>query len=253
MFTDVGPNVFRVLYRSVSPWEMADILNTHEIRGRGGRFADDRRAGPDCHVWFAESIPPIIHSGEEYLRYMQGLTIWAPIHSALDQLFEIYNEAYDKLEADRKADVWPPDRETNRIYHGVRELHRKLGDAYRKAIYGLAKQANASAAKLPVTSYVIHLYDMPGGTMYSDRDSMQRDALEVCFPLSAASKLYSHIAGVDLIKRVPGGGYETVGHVTSEELPQLKVRLPSLRKSTADAALNTYARMLPKLENWIDV
>jgi hypothetical protein len=253
VFTDVGPNVFRVLYRSVSPWEMADILATRQIRGRGGRFASDRRAGPNCHVWFAESIAPIIHSGEEYLRYMQGLTIWDPVHSALDQLFEIYNEAYDKLEADRKADVWPPDRETNRIYHGIRELHRKLGDAYRKGIYGLAKQANASAAKLPVTSYVIHLFDMPGGTMYSDRDSMQRNALEVCFPLSAATALYEHISGVDLIKRVPGGGYETVGHVTGEELSQLDVRLPSIRKSTANAVLNTFERMRPKLEAWIDV
>lgn len=253
MFTDVGPNIHRVLYRSVSPWEMADIQLTYEIRGRAGRFASDRRAGPDCHVWFADSIPPIIHSGEEYLRYMQGLSMWAPIHSALDQLYAIYNEAYDKLEADRQADIWPPDRETSRIYHGVRELHKKLGDAYRKAIYGLAKQANQSAAKLPATSYVIHLQDMPGGVMYSDRDSAQRGALEVCFPLSAAAALYAHIAGVDLIRRISGGGYETVGHVAPEDLPQLKVRLPSVRKATADAALNTYERMLPKLESWIDV
>jgi hypothetical protein len=253
VFTDVGPNVFRMLYRSVSPWEMADILATQQIRGRGGRFADDSRAGPDCHVWFAESIRPIIHSGEEYLRYMQGLSMWDPVHNALNQLWAIYNAAYDKLEAERQANIWPPDRETSRIYHGVRELHRKLGDAYRKGIYGLAKQANASAAKLPVTSYVIHLYDMPGGTMYSDRDSMQRDALEVCFPLSAASSLYAHIAGVDLIKRIPGGGYETVGHVTGEELSRLKVRLPSVQKRTADAVLNTYERMRPKLERWIDV
>lgn len=253
MFTDVGPNVFRVLYRSVSPWEMADILATHEIRGRAGRFASDRRAGPDCHVWFAESIPPIIHSGEEYLRYMQGISEWNEIHSALDQLFEIYNEAYDKLEADRKADVWPPDREANRIYHGVRELHRKLGDAYRKAIYAMAKQANASAAKLPATSYVIHLYDMPGGMMYNDRDSMQRGAMEVCFPLSAASALYEHIAGVDFIKRIPGGGYETVHHVTGENLDQLRVKLPSVRKSTVNAALNTLERMRPKLDAWIDL
>jgi hypothetical protein len=252
MLTDVGPNVFRVLYRSVSPWEMADILATQEIRGRGGRFAGDRRAGPDCHVWFAESIAPIIHSGEDYLRYMQGLSMWAPIHHALDQLNDLSNKAYRKLEVDRQAGRWP-DRETNRVYHGVHELERKLGDAYRKAIYGLAKQANASAAKLPVTSYVIHLYDMPGGTMYSDRDSMQGSALEVCFPLSAASTLYRHIAGVDLVKRTGPGTYETVGHITGEELDRLKVRLPGIRKSTADAALNTYTRMLPKLEAWIDV
>jgi len=253
MLAAVGPNVFRVLYRSVSPWEMVHILETQQIRGRCGKFAGDRRCGPDCHVWFAESIPPIIHSGEEYLRYMQGLTIWEPLHDVLDQLSEIYGAAYAKLQADQQNRMWPTDRETHRTYQVVRELHQKLGDAYRKAIYGLAKQANASAAKLPATSYVIAVYDMPGGTMYTDHDSMQRGAVEVCFPSSAANALYMRIAGVDLIKRKSGGGYETVDHVTAEELDQLDVRLPRVRKSTADAALNTFERLRPKLSAWIDV
>jgi len=253
VFADVGPNVFRVLYRSVSPWEMAHILDTQEIHGRCGRFAGDRRCGPECQTWFAESIPPIIHSGEEYLRYVQGLTMWDPVLAALDQLSEIYGAAYDKLQADQERRVWPVDRATQRTYQTVRELHRKLGDAYRKAIYDLAKQANASAAKLPATSYVIAIHDMPGGTMYSDRDSMQRNAIEVCFAATAGRTLYDHIAGVDLIKRVPGGGYDTVAHATPDQLHRLKVRLPTVRKSTAQAVLNLYARMRPKLEDWIDV
>jgi hypothetical protein len=228
MLTDVGPNVFRVLYRSVSPWEMVDILETREIRGRGGRFSGDHRHGPECHVWFAESIPPIIHSGEDYLRYMQGLTVWEPVHAALDWL------------RDRDRAQAGPAR------HNARELREKLGDAYRKALYALSRQADESAEKLPVTSYIIALYDMPGGAMYTDRDSLQSDAVEVCFPLSAAGELFDHIAGVDLIRRLPQG-FKVVEHVTGEQLDQLKVRLPRVRQTTINTVLNTLERMQPKL------
>lgn len=253
VLADKGPNRLRVLFRSVSPWEMVDILETREVRGRGGEFAGDRRRGEDCHVWFGDSIAPIIHSGEDYLRYMQGLPTWKPIHAALDQLYKIHDAAYDKLQADQQNHVWPHDRETHRAYTVTRELKTKLGDAYRKAIYGLAKQANTSAAKLRVTSYILVLHDMPGGVMYSDRDSMQRDATEVCFSLSAARSLYDHIARIDLIKRRAGGGYDVVGDVPGDLIEDMKIKLPSVRKATADAALNTYERLRPKMSDWIDV
>jgi hypothetical protein len=193
----VEPNRISVLYRSVSPWEMVDILDTRSISGRGGRFASDDRAGPDCHVWFGDSIQPIIHSGEEYLRYTQTMSLWDPIIDALDQLYTITGDLNRKLRAleEARSSGWysreqrMQQEQLNRTWIPVHALEQKLRDAYRKAIYDLAKQANASAAKLRVTSYVIVIHDMPGGTMYSNRDTRQRDAIEVCFPLSAARAL----------------------------------------------------------------
>jgi hypothetical protein len=184
---------------------------------------------------------------------MQGLAIWKPIHAALDQLDEISGAAYDKLQADQAARVWPIDREAHRTYNIVRELYVKLGDAYRKAIYGLAKQANESAAKLRVTSYVLEVHDMPGGIMYSDRDSMQHNTTEVCFPLSAARSLYDHIASVHLIKRRAGGGYDLEDQIAGDLIDDIEIKLPRVRKATADAALNTYERLRPKMRIWIDV
>jgi hypothetical protein len=262
VFTDVGPNRISILYRSVSPWEMADILNTQSIRGRCGKFASDDRCSPDCHVWFGDAIRPIIHSGEDYIRYTQTISLWDPILAALDQLYTITSDIQSKLRALEeiaRSGGWysreqrMQQEQLNRTYTPVRALEQKLSDAYRKAIYGLANQARASAAKLPVTSYVIVLQDMPGGTMYSDRDSRQGKAIEACFPLSAAQALYEHIAGVELVKYREGGGYDTVGHVFVDELDHLKVRLPRVRKATADAALNTFERLRPKLREWIDV
>lgn len=259
MFTDIEPNRISVLYRSVSPWEMADILETQSIRGRGGKFASDNRAGPDCHAWFGDSIKPIIHSGEDYTRYTQTISLWAPIINALDQLYDVTNDIQAKLRPLEAQGVWMLSREQrieqqrlNKIYTPVRALEQKLSDAYRKAIYGLAKQARTSAAKLPVTSYVIVLQDMPGGVMYSSRDSRQGNATEVCFPLSAAHALYDHIEAVELVKyRDPG--YDVVGHVFADELDDLKVKLPAVRKATADAVLNTFERLKPKLREWIDI
>lgn len=258
MFTDVLPNAYNVLYRSVSPWEMASILETHEIRGRCGTFSGDARCSADCHTWFATTVAPIVHSGEDYLRYMQSLPMFEPIHAALDQLNVINNDAYDKLEAQRREHVWPVDRRLHRIYAATDDLQRKLGDAYRKAIFGLTKQARASAAKLPVTSYVLTITDMRGGVMYTDRDSLQRDAIEVCFPVAAAHALYEHIESISLVKNA-----EVIGHVFADELwlhgpgarnlKLLHLKLPAMRKATAQAALNAYERLRPKLREWIDV
>lgn len=256
MLTDIGPNVFNVLYRSVSPWEMVDILETHEIRGRGGAFAGDRRGGDVCQTWFSTTIAPIIHSGEDYLRYTSTMPIWDELHEALENLDTVNGQAYDKLEEQRKVNQWRVDKQLHRTYTVTRELQKKLGDAYRKSIYGLTKQANASAAKLPVTSYVIHVHSARGGVMYTNKDSMQSRAVEVCFPLSAARMLYDHISGVDLVKS-HGHEFETVGHVGGEEhdLTQLQrnVKLPVMRKATAQAALNVFERLKPKLSDWINV
>lgn len=239
---------------------MADILATRQIRGRAGRFAGDDRAGPACHVWFGDAVKSIIHSGEDYTRYTQTLSLWDPLISALDQLYDITRDIYPKITAFREKGVWALSRDERvefqqlfKIYEHVSALERKLGDAYRKAIYGLAKQARASAAKLPVTSYVIAIQDMPGGVMYSSRDSRQSDATEVCFPLSAASALYDHIAGVELVKYHEEGGYDVVGYLFADELVDLKVKLPTVRKATVDAALNTFERLKPKLREWITV
>lgn len=259
MFTDVGPNTYSVLYRSVSPWEMADILDTRTIRGRCGAFAGDDRCGADCHVWFGDAVKPIIHSGEDYLRYTQSIALWDPIHKALEQLYDITRETYPKITAFQQKGIWTLSREERAEFQQliktdahVRDLERALGDAFRKAIYGLAKQARASAAKLPVTSYIIVMQDMPGGVMYSARDSRQGGATEVCFPLSAARALYDHIESVELVKyRDPG--YDVVGHVFADELDDLKVRLPAVRKATAEAALRVFERLKPKLREWIDV
>jgi hypothetical protein len=261
VFTDIGPNQISLLYRSVSPWEMVNILETRQVRGRGGRFASDDRAGPDCHVWFGNAIKPIIHSGEDYVRYTQTIGLWEPLTDALDQLYDITREVYPQVRTfqEKMAKEWLSRDERAefqrliKIEATVGALERKLRDAYRNAIYALAKQARASAAKLPVTSYVIVLQSMPGGTMYSSRDSRQGDATEVCFPLSAANALYDHIEAVELVKYREGGGYDIVGHVFADELDRMKIKLPAVRKATADAALNAFERMKPKLRDWIDV
>lgn len=255
VLAETGPNVFNVLYRSVSPWEMADILESRQIRGRCATFAGDRRCSDDCRTWFGTTIAPIIHSGEDYLRYTQSLPIWDPLLDALHKITAIYDAAYDELEAQRKVNQWTVDKRLHRTYTVTRELSKKLGDAYRTAIYALAKQAYTSGAKLPITSYVITIHGARGGTMFTDRDSQQRDAVEVCFPLSAASTLYDHIAGVDLIKSRRGDAreYETVGHVRGDQLDDLNVKLPSVRRTTAQTALNVFERLKPKLSDWIDV
>lgn len=231
---------------------MANILETQEVTGRCGTFSGDHRCSKDCHVWLATMIDPIIHSGEDYLRYTSSLPIWSNLLEALDDLNEIKARAHRELEAQRRVNPWRLDKNIQKTYYATSELEQKLGDAYRKAIYGLAKQAQQSREKMPVTSYVLHIDHAPGGVMYTDKDSLQTDAVEVCFPLSAGSMLYQHIAGVDLIKYHPDEQrYETVLHVLAEDLPRLRVKLPSVRKATAQAALNVYERLRPRLQDWI--
>lgn len=254
MLEDTGPNVFRVLYRSVSPWEMANILATREVRGRGGAFASDNRRDT-CHTWFADSIAPIIHSGEDYLRYTQGLAEWEPVHHAIETLYRVEQEADAVMEAQRagweESRRWmaPVDPQVRHTHDAAYKLRKQLGDAWRKAIYELAKQARTSAAKSPriPTSYVLHLHDMPGGTMYADRDSRQSGAVEVCFPLEDAHELYEHIAGVDLIKGVGREEPVTIGHMPGDQIEQLDVPLPRMQQRTINTMLNLFHRLQPKL------
>lgn len=255
MLAEVGPNVFQQLFRSVSPWEMADILETRQIRGRCGAFAGDSRCSPDCHAWFATAIEPIIHSGEDYARYTQTLPVFHDLLEALDAISVVAGRAYREVSAQRAANPWRVDKNLLRTYDATNELRSKLGEAYRKAMYALAKQADASRAKMPVTSYVIHVEAVPGGTMYTADDSRQTGAVEVCFPLAAAETLYEHIVGVDLVKYRPEreDGYALVGHVAAEDLDKLRIKLPTMRAATAQTAINVYNKLRPALQDWVDV
>jgi hypothetical protein len=242
---DIGPNPFSTLYRSVSPWEMDEILRTQEVKGRCGEFAGDRRCSPDCQTWLATSIAPIIHSGEDYLRYTSSMPVWGELGRDLTKARRLSDDLRAQVER-------APDRRTAKRLsaeqYAAHELAQKLGDAYRKAIYAMSKQARESAAKLPATSYVIHFDNVSGGTMYSDQDSQQRDAVEVCMPQSAGGELFKRIAGVDLVKEGPDGNLEAVHHITGDQLAKLRVKLPTIRKTVAQAALTAHAELAPKIE-----
>jgi len=242
MLNEIGPSFAPVLFRSVSPWEMHAILETGLVTGRGGVFAGDPRASDECHIWFAEAIKPIIHSGEDYLRYFQGLPDWDELHEALDALRDLTRPLYKQMQSE-----YPLARRAAKVYHAASDLERGLGEVFREALYDLARQARASTKRFPTrspTSYVIEIHDMLGGTRYTAEDSLQGDAAEVCFPRREAARIYSHIEAVHLV----GVRGTAPPKLNKSEMEWLEVRLPKYRQATVDAVLRIFARLRPKID-----
>jgi hypothetical protein len=238
MLGAVTPNTARTLYRSVSPWEMADILDKQAITGRGGQFAGDRRRSDDCYIWLGTDISNIIHSGEDYFRYFQSLPLWDGLLAAEFEVRKIRNavsrERLDTPYSPRSQALLP-------LQHKATDIVRELSEAYRKAIYGLNHEAHEYAERLPTTSYIVEVQDAPGGTSYTAPDALQ-DGTEVCFPTNAAHMLYQHVVAMHLVKRK-----QIIGTLAPADMDLYEVVLPRVKASWISTALRQYDKLKVKI------
>lgn len=234
-----GPRTDRgALFRSVSPWEMADILKTGEIRGFGAYFSGDQRE--NC-LWFGTSIEGVWHNGEDWSRFVHS---WAPVR----ETYELSHRVYDVLRLSEKTldklDLWSRrESPVRKISERARPLYDKIQKAAHKVQMAALDLVDRVRDATPVTSYVLELHGVEGGTLYTDNDSLN-GAPEVCLkPPVPASK----IAMVWLVK---GRGWTAEGRpirnsLGFKRLDELKVVPPKLPRD-AEARLAAFrAKMEP--------
>ncbi len=157
------------LYRSVSPWEMAEILRTGVIEGRAGWFSSDPRRG-SMRTWFGEKVHDVAHNGEDWHR---AVTSGDP--------FLMLTEQAHRLDVVAKA-AKKGGRSAEKVRFAAEDLAEKLrkkrDDEVGKILEALEPQRDA----LRATSYIVEVdFLMPGGTRYTGKDSLAFGA-EVGFP-----------------------------------------------------------------------
>lgn len=180
------------LFRSVSPWEMAEILRTGMIEGRSGWFSGDPRR-EKFRVWFGEKLNDVPHNGEDWDRYIQSSD---PFKTLSEQAWRLEEIARAAQRQRQKFEAYGPKAKLRDAAEDLAaKLREKLHDAIMKTSAALAKQRDAMRA----TSYVIEMdFLMPGGTRYTEKDSLSIGP-EVGF---ADAVPYSDAASVYLIHSV---------------------------------------------------
>jgi hypothetical protein len=208
-----------VLYRGISPQEMLDVLRSGRIVGRGNAFSGDSRS---TLVFFAEADPSALaHQGDDSVRAVQSdpkfVAAFDAIHAARDPL-ERRMHALD-------YDDWSSAKERMRLRAALRPLDARFKRLQDKMFAEAHKRKTVFAEKHDgITSFVLELHDVPGGTRFTAPDSFH-DGDEVGFD-RASGVSAKYIAWVYPV-RGTGHGKLSMGEpmTLTEAARLLRVRL----------------------------
>lgn len=141
------------LYRAVSPWELADILKTGAVVGKGAYFSGDlrRTAG---RVWFGNTLKGVAHHGTDWRRYLESTDTFRRAFRVKEAIYKYSRESYS-TDARIKAE---------RLFGQFQDaLFGRLGKMMTKLLQLQKKQP---------AGYVIQVEGVPGGTRYTGADSL---------------------------------------------------------------------------------
>lgn len=180
---DVSP----VLYRSVSPGELADIFATGRIVGRGNVFSGDAR---DMVFFGTESVEDVADQSEDFSRAAFGDPKHAETRARLRAIDESERKARAAFKKFAKSvgsdewhfDPWEHPKEIRERGIALKKEISKAEDAYRKVQAPWLKKCASEATKATAqnrkkygaTSFVIELRNVPGGTRFSTPHSAHR-------------------------------------------------------------------------------
>jgi hypothetical protein len=178
-----------VLFRSVSPDELADIFATGRITGRGNTFSGD---GRDM-VFFGEtSVEDVLSQGEDTLRAVSTDPKYDVTRARMQALDDELNEAHRALKAFyARHGIDPHDyspwSHPKAVRDAVERLERAIKSAsaaYDKVQRPWLRKVEAETAKVRernrkrygATSFVVELHNVPDGVRYTDGDSFHQTA-----------------------------------------------------------------------------
>jgi hypothetical protein len=210
------------LFRSVSPWEMAEILRTGVIEGRAGWFSGDHRR-EKIKLWFGEKLNDVIHNGEDWTRYVESSEPFTTLSEQAWRLEQIASAARKQKPKFQFATT-PLDK----LRYDAEDLAAKLREKRREAISKITESLEKQRAAMKVTSYIIETFDVPGGTRYTEGDSLSPGS-EVGF---ADSVSYADASTIYLIRTKStdidaenAARWEVVDSVNPQDL---KVEVPKI-------------------------
>ncbi len=178
-----------VLYRSVSPDELADIFATGRITGRGNTFSGD---GRDM-VFFGEtSVEDVLSQGEDTLRAVSTDPKYDAARAMLRDLDAQEREAHTALKAlyDRHGidpHDYTPWSHPKAVRDAVERLERAIKSAsaaydkmqrpwLRKVEAETAKVRERNRKRYGATSFVVELHNVAYGVRFTDADSYHQTA-----------------------------------------------------------------------------
>lgn len=187
------------IYRSVSPWELDDILRSGKVTGRGAKFSGDWNRTKDG-IWFGETIPEVEHHGRDWRRYLESSPEFSYGFRLKERLFTMAREVADEHDAPRKA---------NTISQKIHALGEKLQAALFER---LGKVLNTHKERY---AYVLEITDVPGGDVYSQEHSLsggkRRPGEDKWSPpeikMPSGSVALKHIGAIHVVSKAPGEPY----------------------------------------------
>ena len=173
-----------VLYRSVSPEELADIFATRRITGRGNSFSGDARD----MVFFGEtSVEDVLSQGEDTLRAASTDPKHAATRARMQELDDELNEAHRALKAfysrhgidPHSYSEWEHPKAVRDAVERLERTIKSASAAYDKVQRPWLRKVEAEAKKLRerdrkrygATSFVVELHNVPDGVRFTDGDS----------------------------------------------------------------------------------
>lgn len=173
-----------LLFRSVAPPEMDDIVARGCVTGRGNVFSGDDR---DL-VFFGTSLADTIHNGEDESRFVEGTLreLAAERHAAADAR-DAAEKRLDKLQEYTK-----PYEKLQREVIALRDRAQWAQKVYFMRLDERKQAYKASWIADGATSYVLEFFGLTGGKAYHEGSETARSmapGTEVGFPRECVVKL----------------------------------------------------------------
>jgi len=158
------------LFRSVSPWELENIIETGYITGKGAWFSGDRQRTAGG-IWFGTSLEAVASHGTDWRRYVESTDEFRRAFALKRAIEKLQGEVSPPPGADWVTRTrWP---------EWKRRLRKQLGDLFRKfqdqlfdKLGSIVRQATKQQRE--ISAYVIEIAPIPSipATVYTGKDSL---------------------------------------------------------------------------------
>ena len=167
------------IYRSVSPWELEDVIRKGYVTGKGSWFSGDK-ARTRGRIWFGDTLSDVQDHGRDWRRYLESTDTFRRafvLKNKIDIKRNEMNPPHDMSGFDRH--YWPKWKST--LGTQLDKMFFKFQDTLFSQLNQILKRILKLQEKR-AAGYVIEVVGVGGGTRYTGQDSLagrqSRDAKE---------------------------------------------------------------------------
>lgn len=157
------------LFRSVSPWELEDIIKRGRVTGKGSWFSGDRKR-TGTGVWFGVEIEHVKHHGMDWRRYLESTSEFRRAFKVKTEIEILRNIMSVPWNAEPQV-RWRWPQWKSKISSQLTKLFGQFQDRLFKRLGEMTARVTKSQEK-QAAAYVIEVSGVAGGTVYSGEHSL---------------------------------------------------------------------------------